>query len=104
MDPIVLLVPLADKTLLTTRDPVDTLVSIILVVVILTVVIVPPMNKSPDRLILAPLYVVTETRVELIVLKVPTVELIDPVVIEVDISVPMLALVVLRLLSVLLLA
>jgi len=54
MDPTVLLLPFAFKVLLITKDPEDTFVSIILVVVIFTVVMVPPIIKSPERLILAP--------------------------------------------------
>lgn len=51
---MVLLVPFAESVLLITRVPVDTFVSMILVVVMLTVVIVPPMIKFPERLILEP--------------------------------------------------
>lgn len=81
IDPIVLLLPMADNLVSIRIDAAETFVSIILVLVILTVVIVPPITRSPERLILAPVNVLAETSVELTVLKVPDVAKILPVVI-----------------------
>jgi hypothetical protein len=81
IDPIVLLLPMADNLVSIRMDAAETFVSIILVLVILTVVIVPPIIRSPERLILAPVNVLAETRVELTVLKVPDVAKMLPVVI-----------------------
>ena len=76
-----LLLPIADNLVSIKIDAAETLVSIMFVLVILTVVIVPPMTRSPDKLILAPVNVLAETNIELIVLKVPEVAKILPVVI-----------------------
>lgn len=54
MDPTVLLLPVADKLVLTDTEPAEILVSSKLVVVIFTVVTVPAMTRLPERLILAP--------------------------------------------------
>jgi hypothetical protein len=102
---MVLLVPLALRVVLTTSVPVDTLVSIILVEVTLTVVIVPPIIRFPERLILLPVNVVPDTRVEVTVLKVPDVANKVAEVIPVEaLIVPILALVMFKLLTVVLLA
>ena len=76
-----LLLPIADNLVSIKIDAAETLVSIMFVLVILTVVIVPPMTRSPDKLILAPVNVLAETNIELTVLKVPEVAKILPVVI-----------------------
>lgn len=76
-----LLLPIADNLVSIKIDAAETFVSIMFVLVILTVVIVPPMTRSPDKLILAPVNVLAETNIELTVLKVPEVAKILPVVI-----------------------
>lgn len=76
-----LLLPIADNLVSIKIDAAETFVSIMFVLVILTVVIVPPMTRSPDKLILAPVNVLAETNIESTVLKVPEVAKILPVVI-----------------------
>ncbi len=95
-----MLFPVADKILLTEADPADTFVSIKFVVVMLTVVIVPPITRFPERLRFPPVYVVAATRVEFTVLKIPDVANIVPEVILDALMAPILALLILILVTV----
>jgi hypothetical protein len=82
---------MADNLVSMRIEAAETFVSMILVLVILIVVIVPPMTRSPDKLILAPVKVLADTRVELTVLNVPDVAKILPVVILATFNVEIVA-------------
>jgi hypothetical protein len=93
MLPIVLLVPTAERFVLTRTTPADTFVSTRFVDVMLTTVRVPATSKFPDKLIFPPVIVVAEIRVEESVLIVPDVANKTPVVTPVALSVPAVTLV-----------
>jgi len=78
MLPTVLLLPNALKLVPTNTDPADIIVSTKLLVVMFTTVSVPPMFKSPDKLIDPPVIVVALTNELDTVLNEPSVALIDP--------------------------